>query len=162
MEEEWKKNLLLCSYFQHISLWFYSNSERESSLDAEFNSASNEYPHGILLMDLATPKAINTWNNVMMMSSWRFSGISCFWGSGVHQKYAVWVLIGCRIKFHIKQALPIEIWVKTHGDMSKIWTKNSFFVTNMSIQPLWLTHFIRIPLFLEFQLTRTYCWCVFL
>ena len=26
-----------------------------------------------------------------------FSGISCFWGSGVHQKYAEWVLIGCGI-----------------------------------------------------------------
>ena len=24
-------------------------------------------------------------------------GISCFWGSGVHQKYAEWVLIGCEI-----------------------------------------------------------------
>ena len=42
-----------------------------------------------------------------------FSGISCFWGSGVHQKYAVWVLVGCRIKFRIQRALPIEIWVKT-------------------------------------------------
>ena len=26
-----------------------------------------------------------------------FSGISCFWGSGVHQKYAEWVLVGCGI-----------------------------------------------------------------
>ena len=26
-----------------------------------------------------------------------FSAISCFWGSGVLQKYAEWVLIGCRI-----------------------------------------------------------------
>ena len=49
-----------------------------------------------------------------------FSVISCFWGSEVHQKYAVWVLVGCGIKFHIQQALPIEIWVKTRGDMSKI------------------------------------------
>ena len=23
--------------------------------------------------------------------------ISCFWGSGVHQKYAEWVLVGCGI-----------------------------------------------------------------
>ena len=46
-----------------------------------------------------------------------FSGISCFWGSRVLQKYAMWVLIGCRIKFHIQQALPIEIWVKVQGDM---------------------------------------------
>ena len=26
-----------------------------------------------------------------------FSGISFFWGSGAHQKYAEWVLVGCRI-----------------------------------------------------------------
>ena len=26
-----------------------------------------------------------------------FSGISCFWGSGVHQKYSEWVLVGCGI-----------------------------------------------------------------
>ena len=26
-----------------------------------------------------------------------FSGISCFWDSRVHQKYAVWVLVGCGI-----------------------------------------------------------------
>ena len=26
-----------------------------------------------------------------------FLGISCFWGSRVHQKYAVWVLVGCGI-----------------------------------------------------------------
>ena len=29
-----------------------------------------------------------------------------------------------------------------------------FFMTNMSIQPLWLTHFIEILLILEFQLTK--------
>ena len=52
-----------------------------------------------------------------------FSGISCFWGSGVGQKYAVWVLVGCGIKFHIQQALPLEIWVETQGDMLKIRTK---------------------------------------
>ena len=26
-----------------------------------------------------------------------FSGISCFWGRGVHKKYAEWVLVGCII-----------------------------------------------------------------
>ena len=56
-----------------------------------------------------------------------FSGISCFWGSGVRRKYAVWVLVGCGIKFHIQWALPIEIWVKTKGDMSKIWTQKVVF-----------------------------------
>ena len=56
-----------------------------------------------------------------------FSGISCFWGSKVCQKYAVWVLVVCRIKFFIQWALPIEIWVKTQGDMSKIRTQKVVF-----------------------------------
>ena len=50
-----------------------------------------------------------------------------FWGSGVRQKYAVWVLVGCGIKFRIQRALPIEIWVKTQWDMSKIRTKKVVF-----------------------------------
>ena len=56
-----------------------------------------------------------------------FSGISYFWGSGVHQKYAVWVLVGCEIKFHIQWALTLGIWVKTQGDMSKIRTQKVIF-----------------------------------
>ena len=56
-----------------------------------------------------------------------FSGISYFWGSGVRQKYPVWVLVGCRIKFFIQRALTIEIWVKPQGDMSKIRTKKVVF-----------------------------------
>ena len=31
-----------------------------------------------------------------------FLGISCFWGRRVRQKYVVWVLVVCRIKFHIQ------------------------------------------------------------
>ena len=34
--------------------------------------------------------------------------------------------------------------------------KQFFLMTNMSIQPLWLTYFIEILLVLEFQLTKTY------
>ena len=56
-----------------------------------------------------------------------FSGFSCFWGSGVRQKYAVWALVGCGIKFCIQWALAIEIWVKTQGDMSKIRTQKVVF-----------------------------------
>ena len=123
-----KRKLLFCSYFRHISLFLYSNFDQESSLDAEFDSTSNEYPHCILLMDPTTPKTRNTWKNVMMMSSSHFSGISCIWGSGVHQKYVVWVLVGCGIKFCIQWSLPLIIWVKTQGDMSKIWTKKSSFL----------------------------------
>ena len=64
---------------------------------------------------------------VMMTSSSHFSGISCFWGSGVRQKYAVWVLVGYGIKFCIQRALPLKIWVKTQGDMSKIRTQKVVF-----------------------------------
>ena len=63
-----------------------------------------------------------------------FSGIPCFWGSGVHQKYAVWACVGWEIKFHIEWALLIEIWVKTQGDMSKIrTTKVVFFFPSSKI-----------------------------
>ena len=55
-----RKKLFFCSYFRHISLCFYSNFDPESSLDVELNSASNEYPLGILLTDPATPKTRNT------------------------------------------------------------------------------------------------------
>ena len=60
-----KKNYFFCLYFLNISPCFYSNFDRESSLDACHHHV--------------------------------FSGISCFWGSGVRKKYAEWVLIGCGI-----------------------------------------------------------------
>ena len=45
-----------------------------------------------------------------------------------------------------------------HRDIyQKYEQKSSFFTINMSIQPLWLTHFIEILLVLEFQFTRIYC-----
>ena len=43
------------------------------------------------------PKNKKYLKNVMMMSSSHFSDISCFWGSGVHQKYIEWALVGCGI-----------------------------------------------------------------
>ena len=54
------KNYFLNSYFQLIFMWFYSNFDREHSLDWEFNSASNEYPVGILLVDPTTQNTRNT------------------------------------------------------------------------------------------------------
>ena len=57
-----------------------------------------------------------------------FSGISCFWGSGVRQKYEVWVLVGCGIKFRIQRALPIEIFSKnTMRYVENTNKKSSFF-----------------------------------
>ena len=46
------------------------------------------------------------------------------------QKYAVWVLVGCGIKFRIQRALPLGLWVKRQGYMSKIWTKKIVFFYN--------------------------------
>ena len=40
------------------------------------------------------PKYKKYRKNVMMMPSSHFSGISCFSGSVVHQKYVEWVLVG--------------------------------------------------------------------
>ena len=92
MEEENKK-LCFCLYFRHISLCFYSNFDVESSLDAELNSTSNEYPLDILLMGPTTTKPRNTWKNMMMMSSSHFLGISCFFGYRVPSKV-------CRVGTH--------------------------------------------------------------
>ena len=123
-----KKATFFCSYFQHISLCFYSNFERESSLDAELNSTSNEYPLWILLMYPSTPKARNTWKMWWRCQHHVFLGISCFCGRGVCQKYSLWVLVGCGIKFYIQRSVPSKIWVKTQGDILKIRTKqNNFF-----------------------------------
>ena len=92
-----KRKLLFYSYFWHISLCFYSNFRWESLLDVKFNFVSNEYPHCIHLMDPSTPKIRNTWKNVTPHTfdgpRILFSGISCFWRSGVRQKYAEWVLV---------------------------------------------------------------------
>ena len=107
-----RENYFFCVCFRHISLWFYSNFGQNSSPDVKLNFASKEYPLGILLTDPATPKTINSWKNVMMMSSSHFLGISCFCGSGVCQKYVVWVVIGCRIKFCIQ-------WVPTRHNFGR-------------------------------------------
>ena len=40
-----------------------------------------------------------------------FSGISCFWGSRVRQKYAVWVLVGCGIKFRIQLITFFQVFL---------------------------------------------------
>ena len=56
-----------------------------------------------------------------------FSSISYSLGSEVRKTYAVWVLVGCVIKFRIQWALSPEIWEKTQGDMAKIWTKRVVF-----------------------------------
>ena len=65
------KNYFFCLYFWLISLCFYSNFDRESSLYVELNYASNEYPLGILLKGLTTPKTRNTWK------TWYLKSMQC-------------------------------------------------------------------------------------
>ena len=89
-----KKKLLFCLYFRHISFLFYSNFDRESSLDAKLNFTSNGYPLEILLTDPTTLKTRNTWKMWWWHPHHVFPGIYCFWGSKVRQKYAKWVLVG--------------------------------------------------------------------
>ena len=88
---------------------------------------SNEYPHYILLMDPTIPKTLNTWKKCDDDVIITFFRYFYFWGSRVCDKYAAWVLVGCKIEFHIQQALLIKIWVKTKGDMSKIQTQKVVF-----------------------------------
>ena len=71
-------------------------------------------------------------NKKYLMTSSRFFRYFLFLGSKVRQKYAKWVLVGCRIKFRIQRALPIENWVKTRGDMSKIQIKKVVFFFSSS------------------------------
>ena len=73
------KKQFFCSYFQHISVCFYSNFNRESLLDAESKSASNEYPLGILLMP-PYPQNKKYLKNVMMTSSSHFFTYFLFLG----------------------------------------------------------------------------------
>ena len=82
-----EKNYFFCSYFRQISLCFYSNFDQESSLDAELNSTSNEYPLYIILTDPATPKTRNTWKNLMMHPTRTHSAY--FWRTPLPQKWEI-------------------------------------------------------------------------
>ena len=74
------------------------------------------------------PKNKKYLKNMMMMSSSRFSGISCFWGSGVHEKYAVWVLVGCGIKIPHPTSSPDRNFSKnTMRYVENTNKKSSFF-----------------------------------
>ena len=105
------------SYFQLISLRFYSNFEWEYLLDEKFNSSYKDYPCCILLWTLLCEK----WE--ILGKTWLqscFSCISPFLCRMVHWKYVTWVLLRWGIKFCIQQVLPLKIWVKNLGDKLKI------------------------------------------
>ena len=87
--------------------------------------------HNLILHPRSTHIAYFWWTSLLLKQEipekmwwWHhhhvFSGISYFWGSEVHQKYVVWVFVGCGIEFYIQIVLPIKIWVKPQRNMLKI------------------------------------------
>ena len=113
----------MCSYFRHISLVFTQISIKRA-----------RWMWNLILHPTSTHTAY-FWRTPLTQKlkihekTWWwchhhiFSSISCFWSSGVYQKYEVWLLVECRIKSCIQRSLSLEIWVKTQGDMLKIQTK---------------------------------------
>ena len=121
MEEEKKKTTLLFVFLTYLPMFLLKFRSREL-IGCGIKFCIQRVPTRHTFNKPRYPKSKKSMKNVMMMSD-----ISCFWGSGVCQKYAVRVLVRCGIKFRIQQALPIEIWVKTQGDMSKIKTQKVVF-----------------------------------
>ena len=74
-----KKTKFFFSYFRHISLYFYSNfdQERIQRVPTWHTFDGPRYPKN--------KKCLKKRDDAS-----RFSGISCFWGSEVRQKYAEW------------------------------------------------------------------------
>ena len=150
-----KRKLIFLFVFSTYLHVFLLKFQWEISLDVEFNFASNEYQHCILLTKLAAPKTRNTWKMWWWCNHHIFSCISYFWGSGVCQNHVVCALVGCKIKFRIQWALPFRIWVKTQGDMSKIRTKSSFFHSSSKINNYYFIIFLKRPILdLKFPLIR--------
>ena len=107
-----RKNYFSLLYFWHISLWVHPNFEFWDSLDVEFNSASNPYPHCILLRYPRHPKMKISlkktyFNFKIHFFYWNFH----FWVPWVQHKYAEWVSIGCIFKCRIQLVPKIKIWV---------------------------------------------------
>ena len=107
--------------------------------------------------------------NKKFLKTWKwhhhyiFSGISCFWGSGVCQKYALWVLVRCRNKFRIEQDLSLEIWVKIQGDMSKIRTKKVVFFYDKHVNStIMVDSFYWNSIGSWIPTHKIYCWLIFL
>ena len=84
----------------------------------KFNSSSKEYPCCILYIWTLLHKKWEIHQKMWLQS--RFTCISHFSCSRVHQKYATWVLLGWGIKISIQRVLRLKIWVKTLGDKLKV------------------------------------------
>ena len=145
-----KKNYFFCPYFRHISLCFYSNFDQESSLDAEFDNASKNYPHCILLINLTSPKTRNTWKNVMMTSSSQFFRYFLFLGQRGPSK--VWSVGTCWMHNQIPnpKISPNQNLSKNRGIyVENTNTKSNFFLSSSKINQY---YFIILTIILLFSL----------
>ena len=121
-------------YFWHISLCFYSNFDRESSMDAELNYESNEYPLGKLLTDPATPKTRNTWKNGMMTSSFRFFRYFLFLGyRGPSKVCQVGTRCMRNLILHLISSLDWNLSKTTWRYVENTNKKSSFFLSSSKI-----------------------------
>ena len=145
-----EKNYFFCSYFRHISLCVYSNFDWESSLDAEFDSASNEYPQCILLTDPATPKTRNTRKNVMMTSSSHFFRYFLFLGLWGPSKLCSVGTHWMRNQIpHPKSSPNRNLSKNTRRYVENTNTKSSFFLSSSKINQY---YFIILTIILLFSL----------
>ena len=90
-----RKNYFLLSYFLNISLWVHPNFEFRDPLDAGLNSASNPYPHYILLRYVRNTQIKFSIKKRILILKYIFYWNFHFWVPWVRQKYALWIWVGC-------------------------------------------------------------------
>ena len=121
------KNYSFNSYLQHISMGFI-----------QISNGSSRWMGNSILRPTSTHLAYFWWTPLrekleIHEKTWWwcqhhvFFIFFCFSWSGVHQKYAKWVLVGCGIEFSIQWVLHLKIYVKPHGDKLKIQVKKVVF-----------------------------------
>ena len=150
MDEEWKKLLFLFVFLTYLLVFLLKFQMGEvvgCGIGCGIWFCIQRVPTLHTFDGPCYPKNKKYLKNMMMTSSSHFSGIYSFRGSRVCQKYAVWVLVGCGIKFHIQRAHPLIIWVKAQGYMLKIRTKkSSFFHSSSKINNYYFIIFLRRPI----------------
>ena len=93
---------------QKYAEWVLVGCGIKYSLDVEFNSTSKFHIQQVPTMHMfdrprypKNKKYLKKCDDDIIIIF--FLSISCFWGSGVRQKYTVWVLGGRGIKFYIQR-----------------------------------------------------------
>ena len=127
---------------------FFSIFDWETLLDAIFDSASNEYPHCILLTD---PLPQNWEIIITFFQVFLIFGVAGFVKS-----------MQCGYSLD-QRDLPLEIWVKIRGDMSKIRTKKVvFFYDNYFNSTIMVDSFYWNSIGSWIPTHKIYSWRVFL